>query len=136
MSEIDLEGIRERRRGIDPSPWHADQDCSDEPISDLIVDSTGAEIAAVFGYLNQTFVANAPCDIDALIAEIDRLRKIEAALGSIGFLNTVYRLLKNGHATIVREERLAFEGLLEAIAPSNVDGADGSERVVELEGKS
>ena len=84
MTTLDLEPIKERLAEATPGPWFADDDggVSTEPhactmTSTPIVDTEGCGMG---NPKDATFIANAPSDIAALVAEVERLRgQIDAA---------------------------------------------------------
>ena len=76
---LDLEPIKERLTAATPGPWFADDDggVSTEPhaytmTSTPVVDTEGCGMG---NPKDATFIANAPTDITALVAEVERLEK-------------------------------------------------------------
>lgn len=75
MTKDELEAIKARRSAIAPTPWMHTEPAA----SCLIVDRDGQSIVELETWSherrreNADFIENAPADIDALVAEVERL---------------------------------------------------------------
>jgi hypothetical protein len=62
-----LDEIRARRAGVSSDPWHH--------IGDEVLSPDDLVVAEVSGVGNPEFIAHAPADIDALVGEVEQLRR-------------------------------------------------------------
>jgi len=85
---IDIEGIRARRAAITPGPWQSELEgdrftvWSQNAWTWQEVVSTDHLNPSTRDAENAKFIAAAPADIDALLAEVERLRTIAATVAA------------------------------------------------------
>ena len=81
MTTLDLEPIKERLAAATPGPWKAKEDSWDG--YSVVIDDNGPGVSIIAEQIGQgedggrgdaEFIANAPEDIAALVAEVERLR--------------------------------------------------------------
>ncbi len=74
MTDAELEAIRERIAGATPGPWR-DGPSVGQAVSRVIYDRRGYLFGQIDDGQNAKFIAHARSDIEALLAEVERLRK-------------------------------------------------------------
>lgn len=106
---LDLDAIKARLAAATPGPWEEEREGGGYPTGvvygpDCTVTSCDSEPGTLHQCTNAIFIANAPTDIAALVAEVERLRKIFDDAGQ-GELNVLALIDHYQDAAIAADER-------------------------------
>lgn len=107
MSKQDiLTTVRERLAKASPGPWRSPWDAPDSEEEPTFVDADGEAVVSVAWHDghhlavskdNASLIANAPTDIQALLAEVERLQRALAATSRGSALRSARRCWRGPH---------------------------------------
>lgn len=117
MSQLDLEAIKARAEKATPGPWGGPWDAGDELLIETkdhasficALSTDDEEERTKNGHGNATFIIHARDDVPALVAEVERLRGLDAEAKAPGPMDCTPREAEWATLTFQRLSRLCDE---------------------------